>query len=198
MSRCRPVVIVSLALAAPGALTSQEREPGPEPFSTIGFTIAGIAQASANRELDAWVSDPGFELRALFPFYAGPAEIGLHQQTFDARIAGVPGFRGRFIFAGWGWDVRAARSLRLRVATRLGVYDFQFDAASLPSYSQSENEIATSAGAEAAWALGGGWEVMAAARGRIVLTEPRMRQFVLAAGVGRTFTTPSWLRDFLD
>ncbi|HLS47827.1 MAG TPA: hypothetical protein VK012_04865 [Gemmatimonadales bacterium] len=204
MVRCRPVLIVSLALAVPATLASQGRAHAPAPFSTIALSVAGVEQAGGNRELDAWDPNPGIELRALFPFYAGSAEIGFHQQTFASRLPGIPGFRGRFIFAGWGWDVRAMRPLRplrplrLRVGLRVGMYDFQFDDASLPPYSRNENEIATSLGVEAGWTLGNGWEVVAAGRGRMVMTEPRMRQVVLAAGLGRRFTTPAWLREFLD
>jgi hypothetical protein len=196
MGRRLPIVVFCLSAAAPAVLGAQE--PAAAPFGTVGISLSATAHADLSDNLGTWDAGPGVELRALLPFYAGSIELGASQSTFDSRAPAVPGFRARYIFVGWGAGVRPASRLLLRAVTRLGVYDLQFDSEDLPSYARSENEVATELGAEADVALGGGWSVIGGGAGRLVLTEPRMRQFVVSAGARRTFTSPRWLRDFLD
>jgi hypothetical protein len=132
------------------------------------------------------------------PFYAGTIELGLQQSQIDARDDGVPGFRSRLLFVGWGGELSVARRLRLGGGGRLGIYEMRFDGDTIPELRRDESELGAALRSTVGYALGKHWRLRAAASYQVVFTHEHMEQFLLSAGVGRTFPMPSWLRDFLD
>jgi hypothetical protein len=168
------------------------------PFGTVALSIGSALEVERSANLASWDGAPGVEARVLFPFYAGSVEFGATQSSSRSKVAGVPGFRARYVFVGWNAGVHPARRLVVRAGTRLGVYDLQFDDETLPDYGRSENEVAAEVTTEADLEMGRRWSAVAGAGGRVVFTEPRMRQLSLTLALRRTFDTPEWLRDFLD
>ncbi len=195
MLRAGPLPLLLLATALP-ALAQSPRSP--DPFSTVAISLGAVFEADRSRNLERWDTSPGLEARVLFPFYAGSVELGAAQASFESADPDIPGFRARYIFIGWGAGVRPLTRITWRTGARLGVYDLQFDDESIPDYARSENEVASELMTELDIAFGHGWSVAAAAGGRVVFTEPRMRQLALSASIRRTFASPEWLRDFLD
>ena len=191
------LLLLLIPLAAPAA-GAQSRQPGSIPFGTIALSLAAAGVAERSGNLDGWEPSPGFEVRALFPFHAGSVEFGAAQTSFDSHIDGVPGFRARYVFIGWGAAARPIARVAWRTGVRLGVYDLQFDDETIPDYARSENEIATELVSDLAFDLGRRWSLLGGAGGRVVFTRPRMRQLTVTVGVRRTFDSPEWLRDFLD
>ncbi|HEU4828208.1 MAG TPA: hypothetical protein VFT04_03330 [Gemmatimonadales bacterium] len=191
---------LTLLFLAATALPADAQSPSPSsvPFGTAALSLGVALDAGRSANLAGWEPSPGIEIRALFPFYTGTVEIGIAQSSLDSRVADVPGFRARYTFIGWGAALRPVRRLRWRTGVRLGVYDLQFDDESLPEYARSENEVATELVTELDGSLGRGWSVIGGAGGRLVFTEPRIRELTLSAGLRRTFVSPEWLRDFLD
>ena len=197
MPHLGPPLLLLLSLAV-AAFPAEAQSPSSVPFGTVSLSLGAVLDARRSANLEGWESSPGIEFRALFPFYAGTVEFGVAQSSLDSRIADVPDFCARYIFIGWGAALRPVRRLGWRTGARLGVYDLQFDDASLPEYAQSENEVATELVTELDAQLGRGWSAIGSAAGRLVFTEPRIRQLTLSAGLRRTFASPEWLRDFLD
>jgi hypothetical protein len=194
-----PGTLILLVLsAAGGAAGAQARPSASTPFGTAGLSAGIAADVQRSASLAGWSPSVGVELRVLFPFHAGSVELGASQVSYDARIAGLPSFRARHAFFGWGAGIPVLRRLAWRTGVRLGVYDLQFDDETLPDYAQSENEVATELMTELGLDLGRGWSVIGGAGGRLVFTEPRMRQLTLSGSLRRTFVSPEWLRDFLD
>ena len=197
MPRPRALLLLLLAASAPPA-RAQSPSPAATPFGTVSLSLGAAADARFSANLESWDPSPGVELRVLFPFYAGTVEFGATQTSFDSRIDAVPGFRARYIFIGWGAGLHPIPRLAWRTGARLGVYDLQFDDESLPDFAQSENEVAAQLVTELGLELGRGWSTVGGAGGRLVFTEPRMRQLTISAALRRTFVSPEWLRDFLD
>jgi hypothetical protein len=193
-TRIRRLLILFTTMAVPAVARSQSSKP----FGTVALSVGGALEVARSANLAGWDGAPGIEARVLFPFYAGSVELGAAQSSYSSNVAGVPGFRARYVFIGWSAGARPARQLVVRAGTRLGVYDLQFDDASLPDYSRSENEAAAELTTEIDLGLGRRWSAVAGAGGRLVFTEPRMRQLTLSLALRRTFDTPEWLRDFLD
>ena len=189
-----------LALLVGGSIPASAQSPPQRPvaFGTMAISIGVVIDAARSADLRSWHTDPGFEVRALFPFYAGSAELGMAQSAFDPRSESVPGFRARYLFIGWGAALRPIPRLAWRSGARLGIYDLQFDDDELPEYARSENEVGTELVTELDLGLGRGWSVAAGAGGRVVFTAPRIRQLSVSAALRRTFVSPEWLRDFLD
>jgi hypothetical protein len=192
--RLRLLLLLAM-MAPPGTARSQSSS---TPFGTVALSIGSAVEVERSANLARWDGARGIEARALFPFYAGSVELGATQSSYSSNVTGVPGFRARYVFVGWNAGARPARRLVVRAGTRLGVYDLQFDDETLPDYSRSENEVAAEVTTEADLGLGRRWSAVAGAGGRLVFTEPRMRQLSLSLALRRTFDTPEWLRDFLD
>jgi hypothetical protein len=188
------LLLLLVVMALPAVAHSQSSTP----FGTIAFSIGGAFDAERGANLAAWDGAPGIEARVLLPFYVGSVELGATQSSYRSIVAGVPGFRARYVFLGWNAGTRPAQRVMVRAGTRIGVYDLQFDDESLPDYSRSENEVAAELMTEIDLGLGRRWSTVAGAGGRLVFTEPRMRQLTLSLALRRTFATPEWLRDFLD
>lgn len=190
--------LLALAVCVSAPLAAQSPPPGHGAFGTVTLSLGMSLDAARSADLKHWHSDAGFEVRALFPFYAGSVELGVAQSSFDPRSDVVPGFRGRYFFVGWGVAMRPVSRLAWRTGARLGVYDFQFDDDAIPEYARSENEAGSELVTELDLGLGRGWSVAAGAGGRIVFTSPRMRQLSISGAIRRSFISPEWLRDFLD
>jgi hypothetical protein len=189
-----PVLVLLALITVPAVARSQSSTP----FGTVALSIGSALEVERSANLASWDGTPGIEARVLFPFYAGSVEFGAKQSSYRSKVAGVPGFRARYVFVGWNAGVHPARRLVVRAGARLGVYDLQFDDETLPDYSRSENEVAAEVTTEADLGLGRRWSAVAGAGGRLVFTEPRMRQLTLSLALRRTFDTPEWLREFLD
>jgi hypothetical protein len=194
----RSLLLLCLVSTADAPAAAQSHAPASAPFGTISISVGATTLAAQSDNLDAWDASPGLEVRALFPFYAGSVELGANQAAFDARLETLPGFRARYVFIGWGLIARPVARLAWRTGARLGVYDLQFEDESIPDYARSENEVGSELVTELTVGIGNGWDVSAGAGGRVVFTEPRIRQLTIAAGIRRTFVSPEWLRDFLD
>src|SRR5688572_20379671 len=133
------------------------------PFGTVALSIGSALDVERSANLASWDGAPGFEARVLFPFYAGSVEFGATQSSYRSKVAGVPGFRARYVFIGWNAGARPAQRLVVRAGTRLGVYDLQFDDETLPDYSRSENEVAAEVTSEVDLGLGRRWSAVAGA-----------------------------------
>ena len=74
----------------------------------------------------------------------------------------------------------------------------RFDGDTLPDFRAQESEMGVAARAVLRWIPAGTWYAETSVSYQSVLTDRRMEQIFLAAGAGRRFVTPAWLRDFLD
>lgn len=192
-SRGIPLVVLGLAAAAP--LAGQQR---PAPFETLGVTLAAVGNVNRNFFHETWGPGLGVAAAIELPFYAGHAELGAEQLTFDSRVSGVPGFRARYLFVGWGLETPVRRRFRWRNGLRLGSYMMRFEDESLPDHRRHESEVGLELGSRLGWSPIARWQFSVAGQYRLILTEPTIRHVYLTAGVTRTFGTPQWLRDFLD
>lgn len=193
-TRLLRLLLLLVVMAIPAVAHSQSSTP----FGTVALSLGSALEIDRSSNLVSWDGAPGIEARVLLPFYLGSVELGATQSSYRSIVAGVPGFRARYVFIGWNAGARPARRLVARAGTRIGVYDLQFDDESLPDYSRSENEVAAELMTEIDLGLARRWSAVAGAGGRIVFTEPRMRQLSLSLALRRTFAAPEWLRDFLD
>jgi hypothetical protein len=192
-------LLASIALAAAYASPAHAQSPAARvPFGTISPSLALAGELARNASLDPWEPSPGFELVVRTPFYAGSVALGVQQLSHESGRTGVPGFRARYVFVGWSYELAPLPRLTVAPGLRVGIYDMQFDDESLPAYARSENEMAAALSAEAAYPIRGRWSAVAGLDARLVFTEPRMRQLGVTAGLRYAFASPEWLRAFLD
>lgn len=187
-------LVLALALSPPAA-SAQTRL---SPFETIDLSLTLLADVNHGTLQRYWSPGPTFAAGVALPFYLGTVEGGLQYAHPEALHGDVPGFRSLFIYAGWSGEQGLGRGLRAGGGLRFGVMAMRFDGDSLPDFRRNESELAVAARATLRWMPRGSWFIETSVAYQSVLTHHRMEQVFLAAGFGRRFGTPAWLRDFLD
>jgi hypothetical protein len=191
----RAFVLLFALHLIPQALAAQAR---PLPFETLdlGITVLGDVNHGALQEW--WSPGPALGIGLTTPFYLGTFELGLQYAHPSALSDDVPGFRSLFVYAGWGGGGALGGGFTAGGGARVGIMAMRFDGDSLPGDRASESELGVAGRAAVRWMPAGTWYAETSVSYQSVLTQHRMEQVFLAAGVGRRFDTPAWLRDFLD
>jgi hypothetical protein len=185
--------LLLLAAGPPQAALGQESA---RAFGSIALTLSAGADVNSSAFHDRWDPGLGVEAGIELPFYLGMVEAGAQQFSNRSRVPGVPGFRSRLYYVGWGLDVPAASRLRWYNGFRLGVYDMAFHDGTVPP--DEESELSIGLHSRASLRLTRRWEAGVGGRYTVTLTSERIRQLVLAAGVSYRFDTPGWLKDFFE
>lgn len=188
------VLFIALHVITP-ALPAQER---PAPFDTIDLGLAVLADVNRGALHQWWSPGPALGLGLTTPFYLGSFELGMQYAHPTALRNDVPDFRSLFVYAGWGGGRTLGRGFAASGGLRVGIMAMRFDGDTLPSDRANESELGTAARVALRWLPAGTWYAETSLSYQSVLTHVRMEQVFLAAGVGRRFATPAWLRDFLD
>jgi hypothetical protein len=193
MSRALLVVLV-IALM-PARLPGQARA---APFETLDLGLAVLADVNRGALHRWWSPGPAVAVGVTTPFHLGSLELGLQYAHPTAHRDDVPGFRSLFVYAGWGGGQDLGGGVTAGGGIRVGVMAMRFDGDTLPDDRTRESELGVAGRAALRWMSAGAWFGEAAVSYQSVFTHRRMEQVFLAAGIGRRFATPAWLRDFLD
>jgi hypothetical protein len=100
-------------------------------------------------------------------------------------------------YLGWGMDVPLPANVLLRAGARAGVFWMLYDAtADLPA--QDENELAFGGRASLHYSLTPAWSVQGGVRAARILTRKEIDFLFAGGGLAWTFSSPGWLRGFLE
>jgi hypothetical protein len=188
------MLFLALQLVPP-VLRAQAR---PAPFETLDLGLAVLADVNNGAMQRWWSPGPSLGLGLTTPFYLGSLELGLQYAHPSALRNDVPGFRSLFVYAGWGGAATLGRGFTAGGGVRVGVMAMRFDGDTLPTHRARESEMGVAGRAALRWIPAGTWYAETSVSYQSVLTDQHMEQVFLAAGIGRRFATPAWLRDFLD
>jgi hypothetical protein len=189
-----PALFLALQLV-PATLGAQGQ---PAPFETLDLGLTVLADINRGAFHRWWSPGPAVGVGATMPFYLGTLEVGLQYAHPSARRDDVPGFRALFAYAGWGGSRDLGAGLAALGGLRLGVMAMRFDGDTLSGSRAHESELGVAARAAVRWMPASTWFAETSVSYQSILTHRRMEQVFLAAGVGRRFVTPAWLRNFLD
>jgi hypothetical protein len=170
----------------------------PDPFETLDLGLTVLADVSQGALHQWWSPGPALGIGVTTPFYLGTLELGLQYAHPTALRNDVPGFRSLFVYAGWGGGRTLGSGFAAGGGVRVGIMGMRFDGDTLPDSRAQESEMGLAGRAALRWMPAGSWYGETSVTYQTVLTERRMEQVFLAAGIGRRFATPAWLRDFLD
>ena len=182
---------------APSALPAQTRSSA-APFETLDLGLTLLGDLAAGALQGRWSPGPAVGLGVTMPFYLGRVETGLQYAHPSARRDVVPGFRSLLGYVGWGGGRDLGGGFTAGGGLRVGIMAMRFDSDTIPGFRRSESELGVATRVALRWMPHRTWFTEVALSYQSVLTTPRMEQVFLSAGVGRRFTTPEWLRDFLD
>jgi hypothetical protein len=179
----------------PAGLPAQAR---PAPFETLDLSLTVLADVNRGALHRWWAPGPAVGVGVATPFHLGTLELGLQYAHPSALRDEVPGFRSLFVYAGWGGGRGLGSGFVAGGGLRVGFMAMEFDGDTLPRDRARESELGVAGRAALRWMPAGSWFAETSVSYQSVLTHRRMEQVFLAAGIGRRFAAPAWLRDFLD
>ena len=170
----------------------------PAPFATLDLGLTVLADVNHGALQRWWSPGPALGIALATPFYLGSVELGLQYAHPSSRRGDVPGFRSLYVYAGWGGRRNLGVGLAAGGGLRVGLMGMRFDGDTLPRGRANESELGVAGRVALRWTPADPWFAETSVSYQSVLTRPRMEQVFLAAGIGRRFGTPAWLREFLD
>jgi hypothetical protein len=189
------VLLLLSFLGMPAAAVAQVRT---APFETLDLSLAVLGDVNRGVLHRWWSPGPAVGFGMAAPFYLGILELGAQYAHPTAVRDDVPGFRSLFLYAGWGGAQPLGSGFAAGGGLRVGLMAMRFDGDSIPASRARESELGVAARAALRWMPAGSWFGEASVSYQSVFTHRRLEQVLLAAGIGRRFHTPEWLRDFLD
>ncbi len=197
MRRFRKLLLHFLAAsvllsAAPGAASAQQPSAA---FDTLTVQLRAVANVNRNTFHRFWDPGPGLELNIQTPFNFGKLEAGLHYAGFDGKTPVQPDFRALFPYLGWGYDAALSDRFSWYNGLRAGSFLMAFD---IGGDDRTEQELGLGLVSRLSYRLGGTWSLDLSGRYRFVFTRERLRFVFLAAGLGRAFDTPGWLKALFE
>ena len=186
-----------LLLAAASSPTAASAQARPSPFETLDLSLSLLSDVSHGTLHDYWSAGPAVAAAVALPFYVGSVEMGLQYAHPEGLDGEVPGFRSLLIYTGWGGGHGLGSRLRIEGGIRFGVLVMRFDGDTIPAFQRSGRRRR---GPDHLAMYPPRHLVYRGVRDLPVqlLTQPRMEQVFVSAGLGRRFGTPRWLRDFVD
>ncbi len=193
----RPRPLLALPIAALlGALpnTGSAQQSGAA-FDTLAVQLRAVANVNRNSFHRFWDPGAGLELNLQTSFNFGAVEAGLHYATFDAKTPDQPDFKAFFPYLGWGYDAALSSRFSWYNGLRAGSFLMSFD---VGGNNSTEQELGVGVVSRLSYRVGGAWSLDVSGRYRIVFTRERLRLVFLAAGLGRAFDTPDWLKALFE
>lgn len=189
------LIALSILVSLPATHgTSSAQEPA-HTFDTVTVQLRAVANVNRNTFHRFWEPGPGLELNLQAPLNVGTLEAGLHYAGFAGKATEQPDFKVLFPYLGWGYDAPLSSRFSWYNGTRAGSLIMRFD---VSQGNRTEQELGLGLVSLLSYRLGGAWSLDLSARYRVVFTHERLRFFFLAAGLGRDFAAPAWLKDLFE
>lgn len=189
------LIAASISFLLPAAHgTSSAQEPS-RAFDSLTVQLRAVANVNRNTFHRFWDPAPGLELNLQAPLDVGQLEAGLNYTGFAGQSAEQPDFKALFPYLGWGYEAPLSNRFSWYNGLRAGSLLMRFD---IREDNRTEQELGLGLVSLLSYRLGGAWSVDVSARYRVVFTHERLRLFFLAAGLGRDFAAPAWLKDLFE
>lgn len=169
-----------------------------EPFSSID--IRGGLLINSNRNLlhQYWKPGKGFFISADSPFYFGNIEAGIFYIPFKSLTFEIPDYKNYFFFLGFNKAVTLPFNVSFKSGLKLGSSFFKFADDSLTAYESIESEIGIDFFASLKLQFYEGFHLNTSIDYLGIITNRKIQLLFLSAGIGYEFSTPLWMREFLN
>ncbi len=164
-------------------------------FDTLTVQLRAVANINHNTFHRFWDPGPGLELNVQAPLNVGKIEAGVHYAGFNAKTAEQPDFEAFFPYLGWGYDARLSSRFSWYNGIRAGSLLMRFD---IDADNPTEQELGLGLVSLLSYRLSGAWSIDVSTRYRVVFTHERLRLVFFAAGLGRDFAAPAWLKSLFE
>jgi hypothetical protein len=169
-----------------------------KPFDTITLTVQVVGATALGSFTDYWDPLPGGRVDVVTPVHAGIARAGVHVFGHDAVDPTVPAFGSVYAYLGWAYEWKLPLSLAGAAGVEMGVAYMLFDDESTDSAREAETELGFGITSQLAYAFTPCWSVLITGDYRQILTYRPIEYVFYGVGLSRTFSTPGWLKEFLE
>jgi hypothetical protein len=178
---------------------SRSNAPGAaKPFDTVTLTVHVARSAALGSFAELWDSSPALRIDAATPVYAGIAQAGVHVFAQRALDPDVPDFDCVHVWLGWAYRWDFPRRVSFAAGVDAGVSYMMFDDEATARARKEETELGFGVDSRVAYAWTPAWSFVLSGTYRKILTRHPVEYVFVGVGVGRVFSTPRWLREFLE
>lgn len=167
-------------------------------FETLNITLNFVSNTNRDTFHEYWKSSGGIEALVESPFYYGNIQSGIHISQFSGKKPDIPGFSSMFIYLGWGKDIIHPFNLIWFNGFRVGMFYMHFDEEKANENMRRENELGFSLNSRLQHQIMKNWFISLSGYYTVIFTYKRIYHAHVAIGAGYSFTTPKWLREFLE
>jgi hypothetical protein len=169
-----------------------------EPYSKISIEM-NYLQNKPSKFLDKyWKSDYGLQGFLSTPFYYGKILAGINYYSFTSRDEKYPGFKGFFINAGWGNEIKLPLNLIFCSSVKAGSLLMYFKVDSLSAFERFESEFAVSLNTTLKYKLNSCLRINLGGEFTTVFLHNKMKLLTAFAGLEFSFASPTWIKEFFE
>lgn len=198
------ILVFFLILSAKVGYTQDKR------YEHVTLDANSTVSVLQNTFTKNWESSPGLHLGARVNYHAGNLEAGLRYTDYSTSNPryGEADFSSYFIYIGWEYPFTLYRELTLAPGLRFGNNFMNFDSPKVypPTgswgeypFDSHESEFAYELFIRLEYIVGNSpWRIHSGFAYNRTLTYHPMPVGFVSFGIGRSFATPSWLKNFLQ
>jgi hypothetical protein len=190
------VIILSLLLFYP-RLHAQNNEA----FESFNIGSNYIYNVNSKTLNDFYSTGSGFELYFSSPFYFGNVRTGFSYLPFSGRSEIYPDYNSFFISIQWGYGIELPLNIIFSLNAITGINLLEFDKSELLLISPgefSEIEFFSGLNSELSYRVFGGWHINISTSYLAIFTNKEINLLNISFGISRSFTSPKWLKEFLE
>ncbi len=169
-----------------------------KPFQTISISADYLNNSNRNIFHNYWKPANGIDLNTKTEFYWGKIELGAQLFSVKAQNTEQPDFIAVNMYIGWGLELKLSSKLFLNSSFTVGNYYMNFDDNNIDVNLKSESELYFGLKTGLKYNLGNNYFVNISGRYQIIYTFHRIELSYISIGLGKSFDTPTWLREFLN
>jgi hypothetical protein len=169
-----------------------------EPYSKINFEINFLQSKPSEFLNKYWNSKYGLQGLVSTPFYVGQIQAGVNYYSFKAKEEKYPAFKGFFMFAGWGKEIRLPLKLVFFSSVRAGTFLMHFNVDTLSAFTNFESELAVNLNASLKYRLTSFLSLNIGGEFTDIFLHNKIKLLTAFAGLEYSVISPIWLKEFFE
>lgn len=169
-----------------------------EPFDSSTITLNLISNINSNDFHNFWEPKTGFEINGSSNFYAGFLELGFNYNKNRSISNDQPDYTSIFSYIGYGLKYQFTKSISNYSSIRIGNYFMNFDDPNIHAELKSEHELGIGFNTSLQYSFSKNYAFNLSIQHYKIFTNKRIYLWSVAAGINYSFSTPKWLKEFLQ
>ncbi|RKX22614.1 MAG: hypothetical protein DRP51_02125 [Candidatus Zixiibacteriota bacterium] len=198
INKSKFIYLIILLFFVPSVLLGQDWVERSKAFKTISISAHYLQNSNRNMFHNYWKPANGIDLNGESEFYFGKIELGTQIFSVKARKIEQPDFVAVNMYIGWGLDYKILSKLDIYSGFQVSNYYMNFDDDKIDVNLKSESEFSFGLKTGLKYNIGKSLFVDVSGYYQVIYTYHRIELLYISVGLGKTFETPKWLREFLN